>query len=190
MTSLKDCCLNGSEPDFSKQRFPFIIFQRFFRFPSDVLSGERKSKSEVFRLVPRSTLPISSEKSLSKKFTFSHVSTLSTGFNPVMVRQTQCETFCQKFARFIQSKGVKHIGNSHTACKNGASSPPVIQCHTVNDFLVPERMKNINRKMFFSHYIADFCDNPDRIIYINFCHRNIFVHKNIFQNLTYSINRF
>ena len=73
ITSLNGCCLNGLLPPLIRQRFPFIIFQRFFRLPSEVLSGVLKLSAPVFLFPPNSMSPISSEKSLLKKFTSSQL---------------------------------------------------------------------------------------------------------------------
>ena len=40
ITSLNGCCRNGLLPPLIRHRFPSMIFHRFFRLPSDVLSGE------------------------------------------------------------------------------------------------------------------------------------------------------
>ena len=51
ITSLTGCCLNGLLPPLIRQRFPFIIFQRFFRLPSEVLSGVLIPRPETAELV-------------------------------------------------------------------------------------------------------------------------------------------
>ena len=73
ITSLKGCCRNGLLPPLIRQRLPSMIFHRFFRLPSEVLSGELKSSASFFLFSPNKTSPISSEKSFSKKLILSQV---------------------------------------------------------------------------------------------------------------------
>lgn len=79
ITSLNGCCRNGLLPPLIRHRFPSMIFHRFFRLPSDVLSGELKLSASFFFLSPNSTSPMSSEKSFWKKLMSSHRSSAPSG---------------------------------------------------------------------------------------------------------------
>ena len=79
MTSLYGSCMEGGSPPFNRNRLPSMIFHFFLRMPSEVLSGEERSIDPASTVFPNRRLPISSEKSSSKKFTSNQV-TLQSAF--------------------------------------------------------------------------------------------------------------
>ena len=80
ITSLNGCWRKGLLPPLRRHLLPSMIFHLFFRQPSEVLSGELKSKFPSLFFKPNNTFPISSEKALSKKLIRFHSRSVPSGF--------------------------------------------------------------------------------------------------------------
>ena len=103
ITSLKGCCKNGLLPAFIRHRFPSISFHRFFKHPSEVLSGDWKSKSGFLPAFPNRTSPISSEKLFSKKLISCQETVLFSGFIQYWSERLNPKHFASSCLVFVSS---------------------------------------------------------------------------------------
>ena len=88
-------------------------FPPFFRQPSEVLSGELKSKSPLF-FKPNNTFPISSE-SVVKKINSFPFKICTVWFYPVLIRKAKAKASDKKHLRICKSDFIQCFLHTGTA---------------------------------------------------------------------------
>lgn len=131
-------------------------FQRFFRFPSEVLSGEEKFNPSAFLSAPNRTSPISSENRSQKVDTVpGQVGAFGT--NPILIRQAQSPAAHQQHFGAGDFQRLKRFSHTGSAGRDGTVCPPLVERRPVGD---PFSYRNAHRQMLRRIHRPDFCIKP------------------------------